>query len=342
MNDANRAKSFPLCRFRPKLSRVKHLVIVDGHHLLYRAYWAIPRTMKTSEGEQVNTTFGLTSMLLQILRTEEPDSLLFCFDADEKTFRHLEYADYKGGRAETPDDFYPQVPRALQLIDAFGIRSVSGNLMEADDYACTYARRAEEAGDRVTIVTGDRDLFQLSSQTIRVSIPHKGYQMPEYMGPQEIFKKYGVTPAQIPAYKGLVGDHSDNLPGVKGIGPKAAEALLQEYETLENIYEHLDAIKGSRRALLEAGKEQAFFCQRMAVLKCDIPLPVPIADLTFRDIDPDPVRALMSSLEFSFLLKRFDAFLVSPYGQKHFLKSDHAIATTQNSRMEESAQLSLL
>ncbi|MSR68045.1 hypothetical protein EXS65_04485 [Candidatus Peribacteria bacterium] len=330
---------------------MKHLVIVDGHHLLYRAYWAIPRTMKTSKGEQVNTTFGLASMLLQILRTEEPDSLLFCFDADEKTFRHLEYEDYKGGRAETPDDFYPQVPRALELVDAFGIKSVSGNLMEADDYACTYARRAEEAGDRVTIVTGDRDLFQLASESIRVSIPHKGYQMPEYMGPAEILKKYGVTPAQIPAYKGLVGDHSDNLAGVKGIGPKAAEALLQEYGTLEKIYDNLLSIKGSRRALLEAGKEQAFFCQRMAVLKCDIPLSVPMQELQFLDVDTDAVHSFFAKLEFTFVLKRFNALLETPFGQAHFRKGKDAVLThvsglaataLRSKAIQESTQLSLL
>ncbi len=330
---------------------MKHLVIVDGHHLLYRAYWAIPRTMKTSKGEQVNTTFGLATMLLQILKTEQPDSLLFCFDADEKTFRHLEYEDYKGGRAETPDDFYPQVPRALAFIDSFGIKSVSGNLMEADDYACTYARRAEETGDRVTIVTGDRDLFQLSSERIRVAIPHKGYQMPEYMGPAEIYKKYGVTPVQIPAYKGLVGDASDNLKGVKGIGPKAAEALLQEYRTLENIYEHLPSIKGSRRALLESGREQAFFCQRMAVLKCDIPLPVPMDDLRFSDIDADPVRAFLSELEFVLVLKRFDALLSTQFGLSHFKSSSDTVfahqeglpeKTVRSKPMQESAQLSLL
>lgn len=299
--------------------------------------------MKTSKGEQVNTVFGVACMLLQILKTEEPDAVLFCFDADEKTFRHLEYADYKGGRAETPDDFYPQVPRALELIDAFGIRSVSGNLMEADDYACTYARRAEERGDRVTIVTGDRDLFQLSSETVRVAIPHKGYQMPEYMGPAEIFKKYGVTPVQIPAYKGLVGDHSDNLRGVKGIGPKAAEALLQQYGTLEAIYEHLPDIKASYRSKLDAGKEQAFFCQRMALLQSDIPLPVPMAALAFDAIATEPIRALFAALEFTLVSKRFSALLASPYGTKHFVHMKSALSSlAEEVRSEETAQLSLL
>ncbi len=298
---------------------MRHLVIVDGHHLLYRAYWAIPRSMKTSSGEQVNTAFGFASMLLQILRVEQPDQLLFCFDADEDTFRHKEYPEYKAGRSATPDDFHPQVPRVLQLLDAFHIKMVSGNAYEADDYACSYARLAERAGGRVTIVTGDRDLFQLSSETIRVAIPYKGYQMPEYMGPSEIFKKYGVTPAQIPAYKGLVGDASDNLPGVKGIGPKAAEALLQQYGSLESIYEHLGEIRASWRTKLEAGREQAFFCQRMALLLDTIPASIPLEDLAFQDIPTKSIEDFFSTLEFTLVAKRFRMFLETPYGRTHFL-----------------------
>lgn len=328
---------------------MEHLVIVDGHHLMYRAYWAIPRTMRTNAGEQVNTVFGVASMLMQILKTEQPDSILFCFDADEDTFRHKEYAQYKAGRAKTPDDFYTQIPRALQLIDTFGIRSVAGNSYEADDYACSYARTAERAGDRVTIVTGDRDLFQLASQTIRVAIPHKGYQMPEYMGAEQIIAKYGVTPAQIPAYKGLVGDHSDHLPGVKGIGPKAAAALLQKYGTLDEMYAHLYDIKPSWQTKLEQGREQAFFCQRMAVLTCDIEPLIPLSDLALLDIAPSPIIRFFDELQFVMLTKRFVQFLASPYGQAHFSQDAAAVsssamhtAATEAIKEEQEAQLPLL
>ncbi len=323
-------------------SSQRHLVIVDGHHLLYRAYWAIPRTMKTSSGEQVNTTFGVAGMLLQILRTEQPDDLLFCFDADEDTFRHKEYAEYKAGRSATPDDFYPQVPRALSLIDAFQIRSVSGQSYEADDFACSYARRAEERGDRVTIVTGDRDLFQLCSDRIRVAIPHKGYQAPEYMGPHEVRTKYGVTPEQIPAYKGLVGDASDNLPGVHGIGPKAAESLLQEYGSIESIYDHLDNVRASWRTKLEQGREQAFFCQRMALLKCDIELPVPLTDLSFTNIPADPILSLFADLQFTLLSKRFLQFLDTPFARTRFLRTDGALVPAFVSESAKEEQMTLL
>ena len=296
----------------------KHLVIIDGHHLMYRAYWAIPRTMKNAKGEQTNTSFGMAGMLMQILKTEQPDSVLFCFDADEETFRKAEYADYKEGRASTPDDFYSQVPRAMQLVDAFGAKSVSGQKHEADDCACAYAKEAVKKGMRVTIVSGDRDLLQIVDEDVRVAVPHKGYQEAEYMGPGEVYKKYGITPAQVPAYKGLVGDSSDNLPGVKGIGPKAAAALIQEYGSIEAIYKNLSKIKESWRKKLEEGRESAFFCERMATLVCDLNLPVPLHDLVYENISVTPIVALFQELSFSLLSRRFESFLKTDYGAAHF------------------------
>ena len=326
---------------------MRHLVIVDGHHLLYRAYWAIPRTMCTSAGEQVNTSFGVASMLLQILKTEEPDDMVFCFDAGEETFRHQEYEEYKSGRAETPDDFYTQIPRALSLIDAFGIESVSGSNYEADDYAGSYARRAAERDERVTIVSGDRDLFQLVSQKIRIAVPHKGYQAAEYFGPREVQEKFGVTPAQIPFYKGLVGDPSDNLHGVKGIGPKAAVALLQQYGSIEGIYAHLPEVKLSWRKKLEEGKEQAIFCHRMAELVTDIPLPVPLDALALKEIPPEPVFQIFQELAFTLVTRRFQALLATAYGQAHFLQEAQAVdrgepVAVEKIHQDSTAQLSLL
>lgn len=316
----------------------KHLLIVDGHHLMYRAYWAIPRTMKNAKGEQVNTAFGVASMLLLMLKTEQPDSILFCFDADEDTFRHKEYAEYKAGRSATPDDFYVQIPRTLSLIDTFGIKSISGGGFEADDFACSYAREAEKAGYRVTVVSGDRDLLQLASDNIRISIPHKGYHAAEYLGPAEILKKYGVTPAQIPDYKGLVGDSSDNLPGVKGIGPKAAEALLQQYESLDNVYSHLSEIKEAWKSKLEADREQAFFCRRMAELKSDIALSVSLEDLRFSDISAASIVELFSELDFTLVTRRFSQLLESAYGRARFIfdgSSDEVVANFASSQEEK-------
>ncbi|NOS67019.1 MAG: hypothetical protein HOO67_01480 [Candidatus Peribacteraceae bacterium] len=298
---------------------MKHLVLVDGHHLMYRAFYAIPATLKTSKGEQTNAVYGVASMLISLLKAEEPDSLVFCFDAGEETFRHQENATYKEGRAETPDEFYAQIPRIINLIESFPIKHCSEARYEADDLLCAYAKAGEQAGMRVTIVTGDRDAFQLATDNVRVAIPHKGYQAPEYLDPQAILAKYGVRPDQIASYKGLCGDASDNLPGVKGIGPKGAAKLLQQYGTLQGIYDHLDEITGSTKDKLAADRESAFFCERMATLVSDFPLPVPLADAELKGIQTGKASAFLRELEFNSLGKRLQSVCESPYGKAHFV-----------------------
>lgn len=300
------------------MGAIEHLVLIDGHHLMYRAYWAIPRTLSTPQGEQVNTVFGMASMLLHILKKEEPTHFLVCFDAGEETFRHEENETYKDGRTETPDDFYAQIPRVIRLIEAMGFQHISNKKYEADDLIGTYAKEGEKRGMNVTIVTGDRDAFQLATGTIKVAIPHSGYLQAEYLGPQEIEAKYGIRPDQVPAYKGLVGDASDNLPGVKGIGPKTAADLLQKYQTLEAIYEHLADIRPAVRAKLETDKEQAFFCQRMAVLVCDIPLAVSFEDMRLEGLSADPVLSFFQEVNFTMLTRRYKEFLQTPFGKKAY------------------------
>lgn len=318
---------------------MKHLVLVDGHHLMYRAYWAIPRTLTTSKGEQVNAVFGMASMILHILRIEQPDNLVICFDAGDETFRHQENATYKDGRSETPDDFYVQIPLIIKLVEAFGLPHTSNPGFEADDFLCTYAKHGEDAGMRVTIVTGDRDALQLATDKIRVAIPHSGYLKTEYLGPVEIEAKYGVRPDQVAAYKGLMGDSSDNLPGVRGIGPKTASELLQKYDTLEGIYEHLEEIRPAVRAKLESDKEQAFFCERMARLICDVPLSVPLADTTLEGIPADPLVSMFQDLEFTLLTRRLREFLGTPFGQKAFFSVSGVFAEESTPKSDDQLAL---
>lgn len=306
---------------------------------MYRAYWAIPRTLKTRAGEQTNAVFGVASMILSILGKEEPDALLFCFDEGEDTFRHQEAKDYKAGRAETPDDFYAQIPRILELVHTFGFSHVSDPHFEADDLLCAYACAAEKMGDRVTIVTGDRDALQLASEKIRIAIPHKGYQQAEYLGPREIEEKYGVRPDQIAAYKGLTGDSSDNLPGVHGIGPKTAAELVSKYGTLAGIYEHLPEIKPSVRARLEVGREQAFFCERMSVLVVDIPLVVPLPDLQLNALPAESIEQFFRAMEFTMLIKRLQSLTATPFGQAHFTGGSAPVSAALSE--DERKQMSL-
>lgn len=285
---------------------------------MYRAYWAIPRTLKTRAGELSNTSFGMASMLLAILSQEKPDALLLCFDEGEETFRHEQHDEYKEGRAETPDDFYDQIPRVMELVDAFGFARVSDSKYEADDFLGTYAKEGEHHDMHVTIVTGDRDAFQLASEMTRIAIPHKGYHQAEYLGPDEIFNKYGIRPDQVASYKGLCGDSSDNLKGVSGIGPKTAASLLQTYDSLDGIYGALEGVKPSVREKLERDRDQAYFCQKMAELVCDIPLPYSLEEISLTGLDPEPLLSFFSEMEFSLLSKRFLKFLESEYGKQHF------------------------
>ncbi len=295
---------------------------------MYRAYWAIPRTLSTRDGEQVNTVFGMASMLLAILKQEEPDALLICFDEGEETFRHAENDTYKDGRAETPDDFYIQIPRVMELIASYGFATISDKKFEADDFLCTYAHMATKAGMRTTIVTGDRDAFQLATDTVRIAIPHKGYQQAEYLGPAEIIAKYGIRPDQVPAYKGLTGDPSDNLPGVKGIGPKTAASLLQQFDTLENLYDHLDEVKSaSVREKLQADRESAFFCQRMAVLVCDIPTTLELDMLGLADLPLERTITFFQQMQFTLLTKRLQTFAESTYGSRIFTALSSPVTT---------------
>ena len=311
---------------------MSHLVLIDGHHLMYRAYWAIPRTLKTSVGEQVNTVFGMASMLLNIISTEEPDSLLLCFDEGEETFRHQENETYKEGRAETPDDFYDQIPRVIELIDAFGIHHVSDAKYEADDLICTYAKAGEKNGMKVTIVSGDRDLLQLASDKVTIVIPHKGYQQAEYLGPKGVEEKFGVRPDQVASYKGLCGDQSDNLPGVLGIGPKTAAELIQKYESLDGIFKSLEDIRPSVREKLERDKEQAYFCERMAELVCDIPLPFKMKELEVGELPTDEIAEFFRKMEFSLLLKRLQSLMQTPFGKKLFDATDDLVMSSSTKK----------
>lgn len=319
---------------------MKHIVLVDGHHLMYRAYWAIPRTLKTSSGELSNAVFGVASMLINILKREEPDAFLFCFDAGEETFRHQENETYKEGRAETPDDFYEQIPRILELIDTFGIPAVSDPQYEADDFLCAYAKAGEKAGMRVTIVTGDKDCFQMASDKTRIAIPHKGYHQAEYLDPAGVEAKYGIRPDQVASYKGLSGDASDNLPGVHGIGPKTAAALLQQYDSLEGIYNHLEDIKPSWREKLEQDREQAFFCERMATLVADIPLPVSLEETALAELPYKPVLDFFTEMEFTALMKRFQALAESSFGSGRF--NEEEVGTPLSMENKKGEQMALL
>lgn len=282
---------------------MKKLVLIDGNHLMHRAYWAIPRTLKTKGGVQINAVFGFASMLINILAKEDPTGVLFCFDAGSETFRHQENPTYKDGRATTPDDFYEQIPLISQLIQVCKIAQVSDPNLEADDLIASYAVEYASKGTEVIVVSGDKDLYQLASKNITIAIPHKGYQAAQYLDANGVQEALGVTPAQVPCYKGLCGDSSDNLPGVRGIGPKTAVNLITTYGTLESIYEHIAEIKGTVQTKLLEDKEQAFFCERQATLVTDAPTYMD-AEMLALNMPLNEVEDFFIENEFTMLLRR--------------------------------------
>jgi DNA polymerase-1 len=283
------------------------LVLIDGHALVYRAYFALPSTMATSHGELTNAVFGFTSMLLNVLRDEQPDYIAVTWDRG-RTFRHDEYAEYKANRAKMPDDLSIQFQRIDELVSAFEIPTYSAEGFEADDVLAALAEQAEDQGLETLIVTGDTDTFQLIDPHVRVMTPRRSFGDTIVYDEAGIHQRYGLEPEQLIDYKALVGDTSDNVPGVRGIGDKTATALLQKYGSVEAIYEHLDEIKSGRfRGALEQGRDLAFLSKHLVTIVREVPVSLDLEACRVRPVDRDRLVELFRELEFRALLARLPA-----------------------------------
>jgi len=283
----------------------KKLVLIDGHALAYRAYHALPLdSFSTRRGELTNAVYGFISMLLAVLRDERPDYIAVTFDV-ERTFRHEEYPPYKAHREAMPEELATQLQRINQVIEAFNIPVFTAEGYEADDVLGTLARQAAQKGVETLIVTGDTDAFQLIDGHTRVLTSRRKYSDTVIYDEAGIQERYGLKPRQLVDYKGLVGDSSDNIPGVRGVGEKTATRLLQEYGDIEAIYEHLDEVKSTRfRNALEEGRDDAFLSKHLATIVTDIPLELDLEACRVAEYDRDRVTALFRELEFRTLLER--------------------------------------
>jgi DNA polymerase-1 len=280
------------------------LVLIDGHALVYRAYFALPANMATSRGELTNAVFGFASMLLNVLRDEKPDYLAVTFDRG-RTFRHEDYAEYKANRAEMPDDLRIQFQRIDELLATFDIPSYSAENFEADDVLAALAQQAGAQGVQTLIVTGDTDTFQLVGPNVRVMTPGRSFGDTIIYDEDGVRKRYGLEPGQLIDYKALVGDTSDNVPGVRGVGAKTATKLLQQYGNLEAIYEHLDEVKSTRfRNALEDGRDSAFLSQHLVTIVTDVPVTLDLEASRVQPVDRERVVELFRELEFRALLNR--------------------------------------
>jgi DNA polymerase-1 len=296
---------------RPKL------ILIDGHALAYRQYFALPiDKFTTARGEPTNATYGFARTLLDILQANPPpDYLAVTFDQGVSGRNDL-YPDYKGTRDKMHEELAVQVNRIRELVQAFNIPILEQDGFEADDVIGSAAKQAIPMGVDVHIITGDRDLLQLVNEHTVVQLPGKTQGDAQMYDTERVVLEYGIRPEQIPDYKGFVGDTSDNIPGVQGIGEKTAAQLLQQYETLEGVYANIEQQKGSKLQKLEAGRDSAFLSKKLAQIMLDIPISLELEKCVAHDYDPIPVAKLFRILEFRSLGQRLPATAVpDPSGQ---------------------------
>jgi len=282
---------------------------LDANSVFYRAFYALPH-FKTSKGELTNATYGFTATLLHFLLEHEPDYIGIVFDKGKKTFRHQEYKEYKATRPPAPDELYAQIPKTKEIVTAFNLPLFEEDNYEADDILGAIARKEqrEQSDLKTFVITSDRDALQLVSDRISVMMPKKGFNEYEEYDAKTVKEKFGLTPEQIPDYKALAGDASDNIKGVKGIGEKTAKDLLAQYGSLEKIYKNVDKIQGTLHTKLIDGEPDAKFSKYMATLATDWPIKFDLESCAVTNFDTQKIKEIFANLEFKTLLARFEKF----------------------------------
>lgn len=287
---------------------VNKLILIDGNSLSFRAFYALP-LLQNKAGIHTNAVYGFAMLLEKIIKDEAPTHFLVAFDAGKTTFRHETYGEYKGGRQKTPPELSEQFPYVRQLLDAYGIKRYELDNYEADDIIGTLSKEANDANFETIIVTGDRDLTQLATDKVTIYYTKKGITDVDHYTPEFIAEKYnGLTPEQIVDMKGLMGDTSDNIPGVAGVGEKTAIKLLTQFTTVENVYDHLDEVSGKKlKEKLEHSKDDALMSKTLATINCNSPIEVSLKDTAMpQDQDESEKIELFKKLEFKQLLDQLD------------------------------------
>ncbi|WP_174614016.1 DNA polymerase I [Virgibacillus ihumii] len=282
------------------------LVLIDGNSIIYRAFFALP-LLNNDKGVYTNAVYGFTTMLLRILEDEKPTHMLVAFDAGKTTFRHETYKEYKGGRQKTPPELSEQFPLLKEVLDAFQIPHYQLDQYEADDIIGTLASQGEAKNWDVTVISGDKDLLQLASDRVTVNLTKKGISDIESYTPAFMKEKMEINPDQIIDLKALMGDSSDNIPGVPGIGQKTAIKLLKQYHKLESVYENLDGISGKKlKEKLTNHQEEAFMSKKLVTIDRDSPVKVKVDDLDYSGYPASDVSTIFKNLGFQSLLSRVD------------------------------------
>lgn len=296
---------------------MKKLLLIDANSLIHRSFHALP-PLTTPQGAPINAVYGLSSILLKLVREHDPDYVAAAFDRKEPTFRKEMYDEYKAHRPPTADELISQLQEAHNTFEKFGIKVVEQPGLEADDIVGTLAEmfkdkdeiprhaRDDNSGLRIVIFSGDKDNLQLiDGDKVVVELLRTGVSKTVTYDEALFLQDYGFSPKQLVDYKALIGDTSDNIPGVKGIGPKGATDLIKEYGTVEKIYEEVGLIpKEVLRKKLEAGRDSAFLSKKLAKIKCDADLPVALEDFKQRPLDKESLKKYFSELGFKSLVER--------------------------------------
>lgn len=284
----------------------KKLVLIDGNSIAYRAFFALP-LLNNDKGIHTNAVYGFTMMMQRILEDEKPTHIMVAFDAGKTTFRHKTYTEYKGGRQKTPPELSEQFPLIRELVDSYGISRYELENYEADDIIGTLSLNAEKEGFEVKVISGDKDLTQLSSEHTTVSVTKKGITEIEEYTPLHIKEKYGLTPEQIIDMKGLMGDASDNIPGIPGIGEKTAIKLLKEFGSVEELISSIEKVSGKKlKEKIEEFKDQALMSKELATIMREAPVEVKLNEIEYSGFQKEKVIALFKELGFQSLLSKMD------------------------------------
>ena len=281
----------------------KRLIIIDGNSIINRAFYALP-DMTNSEGLHTNAVYGFTRMLFKIIDDYKPTHISVAFDMKAPTFRHEEFSEYKAGRKKMPNELGQQLQPLKELLDTFNIHRMEMAGFEADDLIGTVAKKAENDDFKVYIVTGDKDAIQLASNKTTTLITKKGVGEVEEYNYDSVVERYEMTPTQFIDLKGLMGDKSDNIPGVPGIGEKTGIKLIKEFSSIENLIENTNQLKGSVKKKIEENKDQAVFSKKLATIITDVPIEISLDELSYGDYDKNAVIEEFKKFGFNTLIKQ--------------------------------------
>jgi len=288
---------------------VKRLLLIDANSIMHRAFHALP-PLKKKNGEMVNAVYGFLLIFIKSIKDFRPDYIITAFDLPAPTFRHKKYKEYKAKRVAAPQEFYNQIPMVKELLRLFKVPVLEKAGFEADDIIGTVSRRFPEKETEIIILSGDNDILQLVNKKTKVSAPKRGIKDVILYDENTVKERFGgLTPEQLVDYKGLRGDASDNIPGVRGIGEKTATSLLLEFKSLKNIYNNLEDIPGRTKQLLEESKDQAFLSRELGEIDTNVPIKINLKDCLWGKYEKEKILEEIDSYQFSSLRGRVEELM---------------------------------